>query len=169
MEKVDPMDVVVRRGTLEDVEGLRRCLDYVARERRWLAFLEAPPLESVRAFFLQNSPIQFVADHRAGIVGWCDITPSQRDGFRHSGTLGMGLLPAFRSRGFGKRLLQETIDAAHEVGLTRIELEVLASNEAAIALYERMGFGHEGRKQQARLIDGRSDDLICMALVASPM
>jgi hypothetical protein len=37
------------------IEGFHRTLDLVARERRYLALLEAPPLESMRAF---NSDIK---------------------------------------------------------------------------------------------------------------
>ena len=36
------------------IEGFHRALDFVARERRYLSFLEAPPLESTRAFVLDN-------------------------------------------------------------------------------------------------------------------
>lgn len=162
----DPIpDVSLRRGGPEDAEGLWRCLDVVARERTWLAFLEAPPLEGVRAFLSMNSPVQFVAERRGEIVGWCDITANQRDGFQHSGVLGMGLLPAFRGRGLGLALLRATLGAAFEAGLTRIELEVLASNEKAVALYEHLGFLHEGRKQAARCVDGRTEDILCMAVL----
>ncbi|UWU76409.1 hypothetical protein N2603_42160 [Bradyrhizobium huanghuaihaiense] len=34
------------------VESFHRALDTVARERRYLAFLEAPPLEATRSFVL---------------------------------------------------------------------------------------------------------------------
>jgi ribosomal protein S18 acetylase RimI-like enzyme len=77
----------------------------------------------------------------------------------------MGLVAPFRGRGLGRKLLQEAIRAAHDAGLRRIELEVLASNENAIALYERTGFLHEGRKQAARVLDGRAEDILCMALL----
>ena len=40
--------------TAHHVEGFHRALDFVARERRYLAFLEAPPIESTRAFVLNN-------------------------------------------------------------------------------------------------------------------
>ena len=162
----DSCEVLVRRSTREDIESFHRCLDAVARERRWLAFLQAPPLESVRDFVLSASPIQFVAMARGEVAGWCDVTPNQLEGFRHCGTLGMGLLPDFRGRGLGRRLLQETIDATREAGLTRIELEVFASNQIATRLYERFGFTHEGRKHGARLLDGQLEDNLCMALLA---
>jgi len=155
----------VRRATLEDAEAIRRCLDSVARERRWLSFLEAPSLADVCSFISLNAPIQFVAEREGQVVGWCDITPNQREGFRHNGTLGMGLLSPFRGRGLGRKLLEETLAGAHEAGIRRIELEVLASNESAVALYERSGFVHEGRKRAARVLDGRTEDILCMALL----
>jgi RimJ/RimL family protein N-acetyltransferase len=158
-------DVTVRRGTVTDSHGFARCLDAVARERRWLAFVEAPPLEDVESFIRHHAPIQFLAAIRDEIVGWCDVTPNRREGFRHSGILGMGLLARFRGKGLGRELLRETIGAAHAAGLTRIELEVLASNEAAVSLYERSGFVCEGRKRSARILDDRVEDVLCMALL----
>ena len=157
--------MTVRRSTPRDAESFRRCLDAVARERRWLAFLQAPPLQEVDSFLRQNSPIQFVAVEGDEVVGWCDVTPNQREGFQHSGVLGMGLLVGFRGCGLGRKLLRETIDAALAADLTRLELEVLASNEPAVSLYERTGFTHEGRKQAARILDNRVEDILCMALV----
>jgi hypothetical protein len=38
----------------EHIEGFHQTLDIVARERLYLSFLEAPPLESTRAFILDN-------------------------------------------------------------------------------------------------------------------
>ena len=130
-----------------------------------MAYLEAPPLHDVEFFLRESSPIQFVALERDEVVGWCDVTPIRREGFRHSGVLGMGLLVAFRRCGLGRRLLRATIDAAFAANLTRLELEVLASNEPAVSLYERTGFMHEGRKRSARMLDDRVDDILCMALV----
>lgn len=155
----------MRRSTPQDTESFRRCLDAVARERRWLAFLAAPSPQEVEAFLRQNSPIQFVAVAGEEVVGWCDVTPDRREGFRHSGALGMGLLAGFRGRGLGRKLLEATIDAALAAGLTRVDLEVYDSNGPAIALYERAGFRHEGRKRAARVLDGRVEDILCMGLV----
>ncbi|MDR2213031.1 MAG: GNAT family N-acetyltransferase [Pseudomonadales bacterium] len=165
MQAHDFKEIIIRRSTLEDSESFQRCLDTVARERKWLTLLEAPNLEEVRTFIPKLS-VQFVAITQGTVVGWCDISiPRKRDGFCHCGVLGMGLLPEFRRRGLGERLLRATIDAAHANGLSRIELEVYASNHAAIRLYERLGFAHEGRRRQARILDGQVEDNLCMALV----
>ena len=93
------------------------------------------------------------------------MTPIDQEGFRHAGTLGMALLPAFRDRGLGRQLLQATVQAAHGAGLSRIELQLLASNKRALALYERSGFVHEGRKRVARVLDEVAEDILCMAFL----
>ena len=150
------------------VEGLNRAHDIVARERRYIGFLEAPPVESTRQYVLHiltGEGVQFVAlDANDEVVGWCDITRRPMEGFRHAGRMGMGL-PAYRGRGLGRRLLSETIRAAHAMGLERVELEVFASNLAAIALYRKLGFVVEGTKKRVRKLDGAYDDDVLMALL----
>ena len=152
--------------TAEYTEGFHACLDSVARERRYLGFVEAPSLESVRAFVEANIAAdvpQFVALAGGEVVGWCDISPKTREGFRHCGHLGIGVHDDFRGQGVGTRLLAATVEKARAQGLERIELEVFASNTDAIRLYERQGFALEGRQQKARKIDGQYDDILCMA------
>ena len=39
----------------EHIESYHQCLDSVARERMYLALVEAPPLDSTRAFVLSNT------------------------------------------------------------------------------------------------------------------
>jgi ribosomal protein S18 acetylase RimI-like enzyme len=163
--------LVVRRSTPDDVESFWHCLDSVARERRFLAFVHAPPLEQARAFLedgRSRGMVQFVAVARPRVVGWCDVIPKPYEGFQHSGTLGMGLLPGYRRRGLGSSLLAHTLQASREQGLTRIELEVLSSNESAIYIYLRSGFVREGLKRSARILDGQVEDIICMALQLAP-
>jgi len=54
----------------------------------------------------------------------------------------------FRRRGWGSKLLQSLIDAAHQAGVTAFSLEVRDSNLAARALYNRIGFVENGRRKQ---------------------
>jgi RimJ/RimL family protein N-acetyltransferase len=160
--------VVERESEGADAASFRACLDAVARERRWLALLEAPPLDELHTFFemqRRRGMIQLVAVAGADVVGWCDVIPKDIDGFRHAADLGMGLLPAWRGRGLGRALLEGTLARARRAGLLRVELEVYASNPVAIALYERCGFRHEGRRRRARLLDGVAEDVVEMAIL----
>jgi RimJ/RimL family protein N-acetyltransferase len=158
--------------TDEHIDGFNHCVGVVARERRYLGLIDSPPIEGTRAFVqhLKNSDsAQFVAVDEAGaVVGWCDIARPMIEGFRHSGRLGMGLLPHVRGQGVGRRLAQATIDAARARGVERIELEVFATNRRAIRLYERLGFVHEGVRARARKLDGQYEDNVLMALVFDP-
>jgi ribosomal protein S18 acetylase RimI-like enzyme len=164
------MDHEIRPIAESDVERFREVLDALAREG-FLAFLEAPQLEQMRAFVLKNINEgfpQFVVLIDGQIVGWCDILPNARRAVQgHCGTLGMGLLPEYRGRGLGRKLIRRTIDAALALGLTRIDLMVRESNVNAIALYKKVGFESEGLHRKAIRIEGRYENLLSMAFVAS--
>ena len=152
------------------IESYRAAVDSVARERVYLAFLEAPPLESTVEFVRENirdGHPQFVALIDDGVVGWCDITSLHRPVFAHSGVLGLGVVNAYRGQGIGKALLRATLDRARAIGLTRVELKVRQHNTPAFELYRKMGFAVEGVKKNAARVDGRYEDLICMAQLIS--
>ena len=151
----------------EHIESYHQCLDSVARERLYLAWVQAPPLDSARAFVLSNIAAdvpQFVAVIDGEVVGWCDISPLRHVGFQHRGELGMGVHKRYRRLGIGQQLVARAIEKAKERGLERIELEVFASNVPASKLYEKMGFVTEGIKKKARKMDGNYDDVVEMVL-----
>jgi ribosomal protein S18 acetylase RimI-like enzyme len=155
--------------TEEHISGFRAAVDAVARERRYLAFLEAPPLENVTRFVLNNIEHgypQFVVVSADIVVGWCDVRPNRtRVIYSHCGTLGVGLLPDFRGKGIGRKLMGQTIHAAFAFGLTRIELTVREENVNAIALYKSLGFEIEGLHRNAVCIEGQYENLYSMALL----
>ena len=153
----------------DHVAGFHAALDSVARERAFLAMVEAPSLAWAQDFVgtnITHGHAQVVALEDGVVVGWCDILPRRdRPGFQHCGSVGMGVVRGWRGRGLGGRLLEACLDRAFASGLTRIELEVYADNPAAIALYRRFGFIEEGRKRRARCLDGSYQDILMMALL----
>jgi ribosomal protein S18 acetylase RimI-like enzyme len=152
----------------EHIEGFWKVLDNVARERRYIAFLEGPPMERFRSFVLGNikrKAPQFVALMEGKVVGWCDIVPSDRPVHAHCGVLGMGLLAGHRDKGIGAALMQMSLDAARSCGLTRVSLTVYEGNARALEFYKKVGFRIEGVKQKDALIDGVYINVISMALL----
>ena len=142
-----------------------------------LAFLEAPPLESTRAYVLNN--IEQGYPHRVAVsdgevVGWCDIVPKPRPIYAHAGVLGLALLPEFRGQGLGDRLMRQTLDDARAFGLQRVELTVRENNKNATALYKAIGFEDEGLLRNAAKIDGAYEvdgayeNVFLMALLFEP-
>ncbi len=152
--------------TEDYAERLRAAVDEVARERRYLASVTGFSLEDTQNFIrtiLRGDGIQFIALVEEEVVGWCDILRHRFEGFEHVGVLGMGVTAIYRGRGIGKQLLASSVVAAAEIGITKIELEVFSSNKTAIKLYEEAGFVTEGLKKNSRILDGKNDDLVCMA------
>jgi RimJ/RimL family protein N-acetyltransferase len=150
------------------VDSFHRALDAVARERKYLAIVEAFPLEAMRAFVanqIQTSAPAFAALEGSEVVGWCDIQRMTLPTFTHRGTVGMGVVAERRGRGVGFRLLESAINDAFRRGLIRVELQVRTDNAPAIALYVKTGFVREGVMRDAFLVDGEYCDAISMAIV----
>jgi ribosomal protein S18 acetylase RimI-like enzyme len=164
--------VRIEPTSLAQVPGYHAALDQVARERRFLTLLAAPSLTHSMAFvraILGGAGVHYIALTAAGeVVGWCDIARNGREGFTHSGQLGMGVLASYRRQGIGRRLLDAALEGARAAGILRVELEVFRSNGDAVRLYESAGFQHEGIKRSARILDGVPDDIVIMARMSAP-
>ena len=128
-------------------------LDFVAADRLSLRELTAL-LNAVYADYAvpaQRSAAQVEASHRAfaidltaSLVACMDGAPvgvallGVRD---RRGWIGsMGVLPAWRRQGIGRRLLQQIQVIARRLGLLHVDLEALTRNTAALALYAAAGF-----------------------------
>ena len=164
------MDVLIRPSRIEDAPAFSEAVTRVATEKRYLSTVAGYSVEQTRSYLqraAEDTLYQFVAEADGRVVGACDISPRQAVGFTHVGVLGMFVLPEWRGRGIGSRLLAACLTAARRAGLERIELEVYADNEAAIRLYEAHGFVREGCKRRGRKLEGHYQDVLLMALVLS--
>lgn len=162
------MNVKIVPIAAEHIKGYHKTLETVVRERKFLAFLKAPPIERTRQFVENNiaeKHPQFVAIASGQVVGWCDILPKGGDIHIHIGILGMGLLPEYRHMGIGAKLLQSTLSAATHKGYSKINLNVRVDNTAAINLYKKFGFKTEGELIDDALIDGQFINTFIMAKI----
>jgi RimJ/RimL family protein N-acetyltransferase len=163
------MQMVTIEPIREDhVAGFRAALDTVAREKKYLIFIEAPAVAQMLSFVRDNIAAghpHMVAVDEGQVVGWCDIRAKERAAQNHVGVLGMGLIADYRDRGIGRRLITAALDAARAKGLHRVELDAHGDNLRAIALYEKVGFSHEGVAREAVKLDGRFIDSVRMGLI----
>jgi [ribosomal protein S18]-alanine N-acetyltransferase len=60
----------------------------------------------------------------------------------------LGVHPQYQRQGLGKLLLGALLDKARSIEMARATLEVRASNQGAIDLYERFGFQTVGRRKK---------------------
>lgn len=69
-------------------------------------------------------------------------------------------------RGYGYEALRLLLAFAFDqMNLHRVYLKVHSDNERAIALYEKLGFRHEGRLRDELYRDGKYMDVICMGIL----
>ena len=153
---------------LRHIESFGDCVGEVARERRYLAIVDAFPAEQNALWVSVNrargNPL-YVALDKDHVVGWCEIRRESLPGREHGGALGIGVRAAYRGKGLGRRLMEAALDAAWKLGFERVELWVRSPNAVAIALYERFGFVEEGRRRDAIRLDDGSEDEVLMALM----
>lgn len=124
----------------------------VAEERKYLAAARGHPDAAV-----------LVAEEDGRVVGRLSVSRDPHPASRHVADLGLMVAADRRRRGIGRLLLEAAVAWAREAGVTKLELHVFPWNEAAIRLYESVGFEREGyRRAHFR----RGDELVDAVLMA---
>jgi L-amino acid N-acyltransferase YncA len=97
-----------------------------------------------------------IAGHVAVIrgVGWS----------RHVGEIRLVVAPEHRRRGLGRLLAQRAVVDAVGQGMTKLVVEVVAEQEATVAMFSSLGFEAEGLlKDHVRAASGETHDLLVLA------
>jgi len=81
--------------------------------------------------------IIYLAQRQGEIVGKVHAESNSGD---VGGIYGLGVLPAFRKKGFGRAILLSAIQKLQETGARAVMLQVAADNATALGLYESCGF-----------------------------
>ncbi len=168
------MPVTVRFITGEDAEAfLQLCLQLDSEsdfmllepgERR--TTVEEQRLHIHDILSTENQAI-FVAEHQGKLVGYLAALGGRYRRNRHVAQVIVAVLQPFWRQGIGTGLFTEMERWAWQHGLHRLELTVITHNEAALALYRKMGFQIEGTRRHALLIDGVYVDEYYMAKLLS--
>lgn len=97
----------------------------------------------------------------------CLITLAGIDWVNRSAELHVMASPSARNRGVGTFSVEFMLEHAFlDLGLNRVELDVLATNARALHVYEKAGFKSEGRRRQAVWKPSGYVDLIHMAVLS---
>ena len=105
----------------------------------------------------------FCADDLIGNASLSCIMDRQK--VRHRATFGMAILKNHWGQGIGEAVLIELISFAKRAGYEWLELEVAASNSAAVQLYRKLGFAVCGERPcSLKLKNGDYLDELLMTL-----
>jgi RimJ/RimL family protein N-acetyltransferase len=112
-----------------------------------------------------GNSVMIVAECGDELVGYVELAGGAFRRNRTTACLVIGVLAEASGQGLGAGLLAEAKGWAAAHGVHRLELTVMAHNQRAAGLYERMGFSVEGRRAQCLVIDGRFVDELYMAVM----
>ena len=167
----------IRLADPSDADQLARLADAVSSEPEgWLISIagewrsasdERRYLKALRRY--EHAAV-FVAERDDGaIVGRLSVGRDQHPASSHVADVGLMVAKSARRQGVGRGLLEAAIDWSRSAGIRKLELHVFPWNEAAIALYEAIGFEREGyRREHYRRGDGGYVDAILMAYAVDP-
>ncbi len=132
----------------------------LAEEERWFEALLRTTTEVVFA-------IEDITTSTPRLIGSCGI--SRIDWRSRNAALGLVIGAVDdRGHGFGTEAMTTLVrHCVKDLGLYRVELEVISDNAAALASYARVGFVVEGTRRGALFKDGHFVDLVLMSMLAS--
>ncbi len=160
------MDITIRRAEPSDYEAIAAILGDPAVFPNTLQ-LPLPSREMWRKRLAEPAEgdvllVAQVGDQVVGQAGLHSGGTSRRRS--HVMVLGIVVLGPWQGKGIGRALMKEILAFADGwLNVFRIELNVFADNQKAIALYKEFGFEQEGLHRAHALRDGHYADSVSMA------
>jgi ribosomal-protein-alanine N-acetyltransferase len=133
-EKSKPPEPVIVPMHSDHLDALA-ALESLAFSRPWSYDALAEELQNPLAVFYVAEDVE--TERAVGYIGMHHILDE-------GSIANIVVHPGYRRRGIATALLREAINYAENHDITRLTLEVRASNRVAIALYESLGFEKEG-------------------------
>lgn len=136
MDDVKKAEIIIRQAKLYDVPALAR-IERDSFDSPWSAAEITKDVASDDGSIYVA--VALFGDERAGYADMRIIKGESQ-------IYNIAVAPEFRKQGIGECLLSHMVKKSEELGLSVITLEVREGNEAAMALYEKMGFKKVGTR-----------------------
>jgi [ribosomal protein S18]-alanine N-acetyltransferase len=137
------LDITINSISVDEIESIL-ILDRLCFGGLWSIDSYRRELTNENSHFLAISVDRTLEPTTAGIIGfgcfWAILDEAHI-------TL-LGIHPDYQRQGLGQLLLGALLDRARAIEMARATLEVRASNQGAIQLYEKYGFQTVGRRKK---------------------
>lgn len=149
----DGRDCLLRNGTAADGAEVLAVFNQTHAETDYLLSYpdESSMTEAQESTYLAEaaaSPnaIEICAVMDGKIVGTAGFSAvGSAEKLRHRAEFGIAILKEAWGLGIGRALTEACIECAKQAGYAQLELDVVAENASAIALYKKCGFAEYGR------------------------
>ena len=125
-EKRDPADVIVRRALIDDYDAFCRLFPELMVD---------DPVPGLDAWTSILAPSTRVATQDGEVLGYCYLQEYVETGYVRNAVVS----PTARRKGLGRALMHSAAEYLRSRGKHSWRLNVEPSNQAALALYDRMG------------------------------
>ncbi|EKT53629.1 GNAT family N-acetyltransferase [Providencia sneebia] len=160
-------DIIIRRATPEDIPAITQMhADYSAYANTLQ--LPYPSTKTWENRLNANDPFisQFVATLNDLVVGLLVIHQPSQVRRKHAASFGITVSQAHQGKGIGSKLMEVLVDYCDNwLNIRRIELEVYATNDNGLGLYQKFGFQQEGIMRDYAFRDGKYVDAIMMSRI----
>lgn len=161
--------MIIRQAKPIDAEQLVELIKHVENTSEFMLFgagerqISAVQLKKRIESFGECGSTIFIAEDTKELTGYLMVNAGGANKNKHSAYLVIGISESSRGQGVGKALFVALDGWARETGLHRLDLTVMQSNTAAIALYHKNGFTIEGVKKDSLFVNGEFVDEYYMA------
>lgn len=115
--------------SLREQDGCRSLMEYISGHEQFI-----PEVTWLLVYSDSGNPVNNGNTVDCGTVQ--GIAPAPQFGAIQN----VGILPAHRRQGLGHALMLKALRGFQQLGIVRVSLEVTSANQAAIRLYESLGF-----------------------------
>lgn len=159
----------IRDATPEDLPAIVGIYNSAVPTRVSTADTEPISVEDRSAWFGEHDPSRrpiWVMEDEGEIVGWLSLSDfyDRRPAYHATAEVGVYVRPDHHRKGLGRRLVEEALRRAPELGLRTLTAGAFAHNEASVGLFEDFGFEVWARFPRVAELDGVERDLVVMGL-----
>jgi L-amino acid N-acyltransferase YncA len=138
--------MLIRPATDSDTDAIWSIWSEVIASGDAYAYDEHTSRAKALEFWFTSSSCCWVAEHEGTVVGTYYLRPNQPGRGAHVANAGYMVARAGRGRGVGRALGEHSLAEARRLGFCAMQFNfVIASNIAAVRLWEQLGFRIVGR------------------------
>ena len=159
----------VRDARESDLPEIVEIYNSTLPSRMVSADTEPVTVEQRRGWFREHDPSRrplWVAEADGRVIGWLSLGDfwDGRPAYHVTAEVGIYVKDGYRGGGVGRRLIEEAIGRAPELGIEIMTAAAFAHNGPSVKLFERFGFERWGHFPEVAELDGVKRDLVVLGL-----
>ncbi len=156
-----------RDATLEDLPIIVEIYNSTVASRLVTADLEPVSVESKIGWFHQHNPdfrpLWIVLDSDKNTVGWVSFQDFYgRPAYQKTAEISIYLDEKYRGKGFGKKILELSLEKCPALGIENLLAFIFAHNLASLTLFEKFGFELWGNLKNIAELDSEKSSLVIL-------